>query len=118
MVSMSPCTCVRSACLPLARPIIRSARTHAVNLTLSLQTRDLKIDCNVSAFPKAIVTWKKVNGQLPDDRFKQEANGALLITEVSYKDRGTYACTASNELGKDNADFTVTIYGNYSPIFA
>ena len=103
-------------CLLLARPIIRNTSPDAINLTLSLQTRDLKIDCDVSAFPKAKVTWKKGVRQLPADRFKQEANGALLITEASYEDSGTYACTASNELGTDNANFTVIIYGNYIPL--
>lgn len=93
-----------------ARPIIRNTSPDAINLTLSLQTRDLKIDCDVSAFPKANVTWKKGVRQLPADRFKQEANGALLITEASYEDSGTYACTASNELGTDNANFTVIVY--------
>lgn len=96
----------------LARPIIRNTSPDAINLTLSLQKRDLKIDCDVSAFPKAKVTWKKGVRQLPADRFKQEANGALLITEASFEDSGTYACTASNELGTDNANFTVTVYGN------
>lgn len=103
-------------CLLLARPIIRNTSPDAINLTLSLQTRDLKIDCDVSAFPKANVTWKKGVTQLPADRFKQEANGALLITEASYEDSGTYACTASNELGTDNANFTVIVYGNYIPL--
>lgn len=102
-------------CLLLARPIIRNTSPDAINLTLSLQTHDLKIDCDVSAFPKAKVTWKKGVKQLPADRFKQEANGALVITEASYEDSGTYACTASNELGTDNANFTVIVYGNYIP---
>ena len=75
------------------------------------------LDCTVSAFPKAKVTWKKVNGQLPKDRISWEANGTLLIKKASSEDTGTYICTASNELGTDRTSFTVTVFGNVALAF-
>ena len=94
-----------------ARPIIRSRSPSVLNLTKSPQGRDLMLDCTVSAFPKAVVKWKKIDGQLPISRFNQEANGTLLIREASSEDSGTYVCTATNELGTDRKNFTINVFG-------
>lgn len=103
----------RELCFQIpAHPIISSTSPSVQNLTRSEKTRDLKLDCSVSAFPKAGATWKRVDGQLPIDRTNQEPNGTLLIREVSAVDSGTYICAASNELGEDQVNFTVTIFGN------
>ncbi|XP_078378637.1 fibroblast growth factor receptor 2-like isoform X1 [Oculina patagonica] len=93
-----------------AHPIIITTSPPVQNLTKSERTRDLKLDCTVSAYPKAVITWQKFDGQLPIDRTNQEADGTLLIREVSAEDSGTYICAASNELGKDQANFTVTVF--------
>jgi len=69
------------------------------------------LDCTVSAFPKADVKWKKVDGQLPINRFNEEANGTLLIREASSEDSGTYVCTTTNELGTDRKNFTINVFG-------
>lgn len=94
-----------------ARPIIRSSTPPVLNFTQSTQARDLLLDCDVSAYPKAVVTWEKVGGQLPTARFDQEANGTLLITQASSEDSGTYICSAANELGRDSKMFNVTVFG-------
>ena len=89
-----------------------STTPPVLSLNRTSHIPDLKIECTVSAFPKADVTWKKLDGPLPIERFTQEASGALVIKEASYEDSGTYLCTASNELGTDHANFTITVYGN------
>ena len=69
------------------------------------------LDCSVNAFPKADVVWQKMDGQLPDGRAKQETSGTLVIHQASAEDSGTYLCSAVNELGGDQLNFTVTVFG-------
>ena len=95
-----------------AHPIISTTSPSIQNITKSEKTRDLKLDCSVSAFPKAGVTWQRIEGQLPIERSNQKPNGTLLIRDVSAEDSGTYICAASNELGEDQVNFTVTVFGN------
>ena len=95
-----------------AHPIISTTSPSIQNITKSEKARDLKLDCSVSAFPKAGATWQRVDQQLPIDRTNQEPNGTLFIRDVSAEDSGTYVCAASNELGEDQVNFTVTIFGN------
>ncbi|KAJ7390038.1 hypothetical protein OS493_027563 [Desmophyllum pertusum] len=94
-----------------AHPIISTTSPSVQNVTQSAQkSRDFKLDCTVSAFPKADITWQKVDGQLPIGRTKQEANGTLLIRDASAEDSGTYLCAAANELGRDQVNYTVTVF--------
>lgn len=103
---------MNSCCYFAAHPIIITTSPSIQNFTKSERTRDLKLDCTVSAYPKAVITWQKFDGQLPIGRTNREANGTLVIREVSAEDSGSYICAASNELGKDQVNFTVTILGN------
>ncbi|XP_020611511.1 fibroblast growth factor receptor 2-like isoform X2 [Orbicella faveolata] len=93
-----------------AHPIISTTSPSIQNITKSEKAHDLKLHCSVSAFPKAGPTWQRIDGQLPIDRTNQEPNGTLLIRDVSAEDSGTYICAASNELGEDQVNFTVTIF--------
>lgn len=52
-----------------------------------------------------------MDGQLPDGRAKQETSGTLVIHQASAEDSGTYLCSAVNELGGDQLNFTVTVFG-------
>ena len=97
-----------------AHPIITTTSPSIQNITKSERTLDLKLDCSVSAFPKADAIWQKIDGQLPIDKTNQEPNGTLVIRDVSAEDSGTYACSAFNELGEDQVNFTVTIFGKWN----
>ena len=81
------------------------------NLTQNASAPDFTLDCTVSSYPKADVKWKKVDRQLPIDRTIQEADGTLVIRKTSAEDSGTYQCSAVNELGRDQVNFTVTVFG-------
>ena len=37
--------------------------------------------------------------------------GTLTVTGVRYEDRGTYTCNATNEIGSDLANATLTVHG-------
>lgn len=53
-----------------------------------------------------------MGGDLPKGRETKENYGKTLkIENVSYGDRGTYRCAASNSLGTARHDFRVTVEG-------
>lgn len=93
-----------------AHPIIRRTTPQHLNLTQSKEARDFQIDCFVSAYPKANVTWTKAHGQLTKDRFHVQDNNSLLVKKASFEDSGTYVCVATNELGTARKDLTVTVF--------
>ena len=37
--------------------------------------------------------------------------GTLTVTDVRYEDRGVYTCNATNEIGSDLANATLTVHG-------
>ena len=39
--------------------------------------------------------------------------GTLTVADVRYEDRGTYACNATNDIGSDFANATLTVHGKY-----
>lgn len=62
--------------------------------------------------PTPQVDWEKVGGDLPKGRETRENYGKTLkIENVSYGDKGTYRCTASNSLGAASHAFHVTVEG-------
>ncbi|PFX30405.1 Tyrosine kinase receptor Cad96Ca [Stylophora pistillata] len=93
-----------------ARPLISTKSPRIQNLTHNASKPNLALDCTVNAFPKADATWQKIDGQLPKSRIKQESNGTLVIHEASAEDSGTYQCSAVNELGRDQLNFTVAVF--------
>lgn len=66
--------------------------------------------------PTPEIEWKKMGGNLPKGRESKENYGKTLkIQSVSYRDRGTYRCTATNALGAATHDFHVTVEGTSPP---
>ena len=37
--------------------------------------------------------------------------GSLTITDIRFEDRGTYACNATNDIGSDVANASLTVHG-------
>lgn len=53
-----------------------------------------------------------MGGDLPKGREMKENYGKTLkIEDISYRDKGTYRCTANNALGSATHDFHVTVEG-------
>ena len=49
-----------------------------------------------------------------DSRYEvNTVTGTLLVRDATYGDAGTYTCIATNKVGKDSANTTVTLEGMY-----
>ena len=47
-----------------------------------------------------------------DSRYEVDTvTGTLLVREATYGDAGTYTCIATNKVGKDSANATLTFQG-------
>nr|KAF6473617.1 cell adhesion molecule L1 like [Rousettus aegyptiacus] len=72
----------------------------------------LLLECFAEGLPTPQVDWEKIGGDLPKGRETKENYGKTLkIENVSYEDKGTYRCTASNALGTASHGFHVTVEG-------
>ena len=49
--------------------------------------------------------------QINRDMNNTDCFGTLTVTDVRYMDRGVYTCNATNEIGSDLANATLTVHG-------
>ncbi|XP_077889701.1 neural cell adhesion molecule L1-like protein isoform X2 [Ictidomys tridecemlineatus] len=70
----------------------------------------LLLECFAEGLPTPQVEWTKLAGDLPKGRETKENYGKTLkIENVSYQDKGSYRCTASNDLGTASHNFRVIV---------
>jgi len=76
-----------------------------LSLGPSYVEKDKKVtlpECQVTAFPPAVITWTKVLGELTRTRAVSK-DGQLSIINAQKTDSGLYKCEASNILGHESA---------------
>ncbi|CAH1263074.1 LRRC15 [Branchiostoma lanceolatum] len=73
-----------------------------------------RLTCNVTSCPDAAIIWStpegvilSVDSEMP--RFTVNANGTLMIEDITESDAGEYHCTAVNYLGKDMATVSLKV---------
>ncbi|XP_036288002.1 neural cell adhesion molecule L1-like protein isoform X7 [Pipistrellus kuhlii] len=70
----------------------------------------LVLECFAEGLPTPQVAWGKVGGDLPEGSDMEDNYGKTLkIENVSFQDKGTYHCMASNFHGVATHDFYVTV---------
>lgn len=58
-------------------------------------------DCHAEGDPPPVVTWVKVDGELPITATRE--GGLLTVPNVQLTDAGTYRCTATNTVGSQTS---------------
>jgi hypothetical protein len=77
----------------------------------------LRLDCQATADPPAVISWSKENEQLPSDRTQVHVNGSLTITRLKTSDSGNYICKAvSAGVFTARTDTKVTVIGMFKMV--
>ncbi len=70
-------------------------------------------DCHAEGDPPPVVTWVKVDGELP---ITASLSGSMLtIPSVQLTDAGTYRCTATNVVGSQQSQVVLFVQCKYPP---
>lgn len=89
--------------LPIGRNITRPEHSHLSvvigGIVEAPQRANVTMQCPVKGVPQPNATWLKKGGSLSDN-ISLLFNGSLLLQNVSLESEGTYACPATNALGK------------------
>ena len=78
------------------------------------QSQTAVLKCSADGYPTPLVTWSKMNSQLPVGRHVVEASGALILKDVRPGDEGVYSCKAKNLLGSVDASAKLTVQCKYT----
>ncbi len=70
--------------------------------------RDETLTCNVSGNPKPIITWEKLNSDLPSSS-SVDGNGQLKLRDLSRDNSGIYRCTGRNSMGSEAATVVLAV---------
>ena len=91
----------------------------------TLRGKDFHLNCTADGNRAPNFTWT-VNGtinvtelsQMPNSRYSfDSARGQVLtVSRATYRDAGTYTCTATNKAGTDTASVNVEIQGKNNAI--
>ncbi|XP_012876738.1 PREDICTED: hemicentin-2 [Dipodomys ordii] len=70
---------------------------------------EVKVSCSASGLPAPHISWSREGLALQEgSRIHVDAQGTLLIRDLTPEDAGNYSCRATNEVGTDEE--TVTLY--------
>ncbi|NXY42259.1 PPN protein, partial [Ceuthmochares aereus] len=61
----------------------------------------VRLPCRVEASPALTIEWQKDGRPLSSPRYRQQSDGALVISRVSSEDVGFFTCIASNGRDQD-----------------
>ena len=76
----------------------------------------LEVQCSVTGFPLPSITWRKVDGRLPEDAVVSQ-NGSLLIGSLKTGDGGMYKCYGESPIGKSHASMILVIRPSGQGVF-
>uniref|UniRef100_A0A8B9LZ65 Neural cell adhesion molecule L1 n=1 Tax=Astyanax mexicanus TaxID=7994 RepID=A0A8B9LZ65_ASTMX len=88
-------------------PRLLGFRNQLVKVTEGSQTL---LHCPYFGSPKPDLRWSKGGmGSLEGGRFKVLSNGTLEIRRTKLQDQGTYVCSASNVIGREEMDVQLEV---------
>uniref|UniRef100_A0A8B9LV25 Neural cell adhesion molecule L1 n=1 Tax=Astyanax mexicanus TaxID=7994 RepID=A0A8B9LV25_ASTMX len=89
------------------KPRLLGFRNQLVKVTEGSQTL---LHCPYFGSPKPDLRWSKGGmGSLEGGRFKVLSNGTLEIRRTKLQDQGTYVCSASNVIGREEMDVQLEV---------
>ncbi|XP_075048304.1 papilin isoform X2 [Mixophyes fleayi] len=88
----------------------RTSLTDPMVLEANLGHRT-RLSCHLEISPSTIVEWQKDGKQLPSARYRQQADGSLVISRVSSEDAGVYTCATTIETRREFKQIQLIIKG-------
>ena len=92
------------------------------NETIVSERNTTTITCEAFGYPPPTIQWDRIDGTLSDRVSVSDSvsvpteygnvtrvNVNLTITNTSREDTGVYMCSASNEIGSDENNFTIIV---------
>lgn len=73
---------------------------------------DAQITCTGSGIPLPTISWKRVNGEFPENA-KATDKGSLAFKRIREVDSGTYKCIGENTAGKAEGTVVVFVRGKF-----
>ena len=93
-----------------------------VNETIILERNGATIMCEALGYPPPTIVWSRLDGYLSDRVLVSDSVSVptgygnvtrvsvnLTITNASREDTGEYMCSASNEIGSEEKDVSITV---------
>ncbi|KFP73678.1 Papilin, partial [Acanthisitta chloris] len=71
----------------------------------------VRLPCKVEALPVLTIEWQKDGQPLSSPRYRQQSDGALVISRLSSEDSGFFTCIASNGRDQDQRQVLVRPLG-------
>ncbi|MGH0149837.1 UNVERIFIED_CONTAM: hypothetical protein FKN15_035465 [Acipenser sinensis] len=71
----------------------------------------VRLPCKVPPSPGVTVEWRRDGHPLSSPRHTQQADGSLIISELSSEDPGHYTCIASNARERDHRQLQLKVQG-------
>ena len=98
------------------------ATVSPLDQTVVREGNTTTITCETFGYPPPIVWWDRIDGTLSDRVSVSDSVSApigygnvtrvsvnLTITNASREDTGVYMCSASNEIGSDDSNGSITV---------
>ena len=76
------------------------------------ESKTASFQCSVSANPKPVSTWSKLEGK-PEKILSATRDGKLILPNATGSDSGVYKCSASNTLGQAQALVRLVVNGKF-----
>ena len=97
--------------------IIYAAQFSSVpsNVAVDLCT-NITLTCEGYGIPAPTITWEHDSAQLSmatvdhtESNGTTYVNSSISITTIGYQDRGQYMCSIQNDIGRDTANFNLSV---------
>ena len=82
-----------TATIPYKKP---SIMWHSKYRVRAMRGENVKMKCIFAGYPTPDVTWKRLDGPMPNNTNMRSFGMELIIKRVQFKDKGKYCCQATN----------------------
>ena len=76
---------------------------HSKYRVRAMRGENVKMKCIFAGYPTPDVTWKRLDGPMPNNTNMRSFGMELIIERVRFEDKGKYRCQATNANQQNNS---------------